>query len=52
MFSVLNTSNTATPEKSHAMRLRHIEKLYREGLRTTDEYEAKRQDVLDEDWGK
>ncbi|WP_440876770.1 SHOCT domain-containing protein [Thalassotalea sp. PLHSN55] len=37
---------------SHAMRLRQIEQLYREGLLTTDEYEAKRQDVLDEDWGK
>lgn len=38
--------------KSHAMRLREIEQLYRDGLITTAEYEAKRNDVLDEDWGK
>lgn len=51
-FNKQNTSNTTTPDKSHAMRLRQIEQLYREGLLTTEEYESKRQDVLDEDWGK
>lgn len=45
-------SNNQSPVKSHAMRLKQIEQLYREGLLTTQEYEAKRQDVLDEDWGK
>ena len=46
-------SNDITREvKSHAIRLRQIEQLYQEGLLTTQEYEAKRNDVLDEDWGK
>ena len=45
-------SNTVQAQTTHAMRLRQIEQLYREGLLTTEEYELKRQDVLDEDWGK
>jgi Short C-terminal domain len=39
------------PEKDYALRLRKLENLYRDGLLTTTEYEAKRQDILDEDWG-
>lgn len=48
----LSSVDTTSSAKNHAMRLRQIEQLYRDGLLTTDEYEAKRQDVLDEDWGK
>ena len=51
-FNKKSSCNNQIPEKNHAMRHRQIEQLYREGLLTTDEYEAKRQDVLDEDWGK
>lgn len=51
-FNKQHTSNIVTPDKSHAMRLRQIEQLYRDGFLTTEEYESKRQDVLDEDWGK
>ncbi len=46
------SSNTTQAQTNHVMRLRQIEQLYREGLLTTEEYELKRQDVLDEDWGK
>ncbi len=45
-------STKAKPEKDFALRLRKLEGLYRDGLLTTEEYEAKRQDILDEDWGK
>ncbi len=43
--------SNAPPEKDYANRLRKLENLYRDGLITTPEYEAKRQDILDEDWG-
>lgn len=46
------TAPIKSAKSSHAKRLREIEQLYLEGLLTTDEYEAKRADVLDEDWGK
>ncbi|MBR9792786.1 MAG: SHOCT domain-containing protein [Gammaproteobacteria bacterium] len=36
----------------HSERLRQIEKLYRDGLLSLEEYQAKRKDVLDEDWGR
>lgn len=42
---------TDNPEKDYAMRLRKLEGIYRDGLITTAEYEAKRKDILDEDWG-
>jgi len=47
-----NSSNNSELANNHATRLRQIEQLYRDGLLTTDEYESKRKDVLDEDWGK
>ena len=43
--------DNSPPEKDYANRLRKLEHLYRDGLITTTEYEAKRQDILDEDWG-
>ncbi|GGP94459.1 SHOCT domain-containing protein [Shewanella ulleungensis] len=36
----------------YAIRLRDLEQLYLDGLLTTAEYEAKRKDILDEDWGR
>lgn len=50
--SSLNQPTPITTKKNHAQQLREIEQLYREGLLTSDEYNAKRADVLDEDWGK
>ncbi|ABM01047.1 SHOCT domain-containing protein [Shewanella amazonensis] len=45
------SNHKAELEKDYALRLRKLENLYRDGLITTTEYEAKRQDILDEDWG-
>lgn len=46
-----NPHQKIKPEKDYALRLRKLENLYKDGLLTTEEYEAKRQDILDEDWG-
>ena len=47
-----NKHHNTKPENDYALRLRKLENLYKDGLLTTEEYEAKRQDILDEDWGK
>ena len=36
----------------HSERLRKLEALRRDGLITQSEYDEKREDILDEDWGK
>lgn len=44
--------NSQSAQKGYAQRIRELEQLYRDGLITTEEYDAKRKDILDEDWGK
>ncbi|WP_418357722.1 MULTISPECIES: SHOCT domain-containing protein [Shewanella] len=53
-LEVTKARTSVNVKNSHdfAKKLRDLEQLYLDGLLTTAEYEAKRKDILDEDWGR
>ena len=48
----MDKNSTQNTDKDYAKKLREVQQLYKEGLLTEQEYQEKRNDILDEDWGR